>query len=134
ALVVFGTLAKPGELWTPDGVVRYGLLLHVLDGDTVYHVLGTAWSLSIEVAFYLALPLIAWLAGRTLGGRHGASAHPAALALLTVAAAAITDQVITPLVVANGQAPAIAGFTLPGAFGPVAAGMALAVGRTSRRD
>src|SRR4051812_6931780 len=134
ALVVFGTLAKPGELWTADGVVRYGLLLHVLDGDTVYHVLGTAWSLSIEVAFYLALPLIAWLAAGTVRGRHGAWAHLAVLAALTIAAAAVTDQVITPLVVANGEDPAIAGFTLPGAFGPFAAGMALAVVSTSRRD
>jgi len=38
ALAFFGTLAKPNELWTADGVVRYGFLLQVFDKDTVYHV------------------------------------------------------------------------------------------------
>jgi peptidoglycan/LPS O-acetylase OafA/YrhL len=132
ALVVFGTLMKPDELWTPDGVVRYGLLLQTFDVDTVYHILGTAWSLSIEGAFYLVLPIVAWLIATFLARRAGVLAHLALIALLATVAAASNALVIAPLESAAGQDPALAGFALAGSFGPFAAGMALAVVTVSR--
>jgi peptidoglycan/LPS O-acetylase OafA/YrhL len=52
---------------------------------TVYEGLGVAWSLCVEVSFYLALPLYA-LAVRRLASRRGGI--PAELALLTGLAAA----------------------------------------------
>jgi peptidoglycan/LPS O-acetylase OafA/YrhL len=140
ALVVFGTLAKPNELWTPDGIVRYGLLLQVFDGDTVYHVLGTAWSLSIEVGFYLALPLLAAVAARAVAGspaaggerRASLARHLLLLAGLTVAAWAVRVLVLAPIAGASGEDPDLAGFTVVGSFAPFAAGMALAVVSVSR--
>jgi peptidoglycan/LPS O-acetylase OafA/YrhL len=133
ALVLFGTLAKPGELWTPDGLVRYGLLLQVFDANTVYHVLGTAWSLSIEVAFYLALPVLAWFVARLAGRPPGALRHLAVIAGLTIAAICLRNEVVAPLFGAAGGDPNLAGFTLAGSFTPFAGGMALAVLTVSRR-
>ncbi|HEU4673929.1 MAG TPA: acyltransferase [Candidatus Limnocylindrales bacterium] len=132
ALLVFGTLAKPEELWTPDGLVRYGLLVQVFDADTVYHVLGTAWSLSIEGAFYLALPLLAWLVASLLGRSTGPLRHLAVIAGLTAVAIALRNAVVAPLLDAAGQDPNLAGFTLAGSFQPFAGGMALAVVAVSR--
>jgi len=68
ALAVFGTLAQPGLLWSPTGVIRYFLLLQLFDLATIYHVLATAWTLSIEMSFYLSLPLLAWAFAGVLGG------------------------------------------------------------------
>lgn len=134
ALVVFGTLAQPDRLWTPDGVVRYGLLLQVFDADTVYHVLGTAWSLSIEVGFYLALPVLAWLIARILGAQRGLGRHLAILVGLVAIATALRYLVIARVQAAAGEDPGLAGFTLAGSFGPFAAGMALAAVTVSRRE
>jgi peptidoglycan/LPS O-acetylase OafA/YrhL len=142
ALIVFGTLAQPDLLWTPDGAVRYGLLLQVFDKDTVYHVLGTAWSLSIEVAFYLALPAIAWLAAQVVSrwtrrgngpeAGLGVGPHLALVAGLAAGAVALRDAVVAPLLSVAGRDPNLAGFTLAGSFSPFAAGMALAVLTVSR--
>ncbi|HEY3522062.1 MAG TPA: acyltransferase [Candidatus Limnocylindrales bacterium] len=132
ALAVFGTLAKPGELWTPDGLVRYGLLVQVFDADTVYHVLGTAWSLSVEGAFYLALPVLAWVVGGLLDRSPGPFRHLAILGALTAVAIAVRNAVVAPALGAAGQDPNLAGFTLAGSFQPFAAGMALAVLSVSR--
>ncbi len=133
ALAVFGTLAKPWELWTPDGLVRYGLLVQVFDADTVYHVLGTAWSLSIEAAFYLALPVLAWLVARLLGRSPGPRRHFAIIALLAAVAIGLRHLVVAPLLGAAGRDPNLAGFTLAGSFQPFALGMGLAVVTVSRR-
>ncbi|HET7027977.1 MAG TPA: acyltransferase [Candidatus Limnocylindrales bacterium] len=127
ALIAFGSLVKPGELWSADGVVRYGLLLQVFDADTVYHILGTAWSLSIEAGFYIALPVLAWVVARLLVRRGGPVAHLAIVGLLALAATGISSLVLRPLAAAAGQDPGMAGFTVAGSFGPFAAGMALAV-------
>ncbi|HEU4572283.1 MAG TPA: acyltransferase [Candidatus Limnocylindrales bacterium] len=149
ALVVFGTLAQPDRLWSPDGLVRYGLLLQVFDADTVYHVLGTAWSLSIEFAFYLALPVLAWLVARLLarvratGPADAPDARPrrvalvphlALIGLLTAAAITLRNVVVAPVLAAAGGDPNLAGFSLPGSFQPFATGMALAVVTVSRRE
>jgi peptidoglycan/LPS O-acetylase OafA/YrhL len=127
-------LAQPDQLWTPDGVVRYGLLLQVFDADTVYHVLGTAWSLSIEIGFYLALPILAWLIARVLGGRPGLGRHLGILVALLAAATALRYLVIGPVQAAAGEDPGLAGFTVAGSFGPFAAGMALAAVTVSRPE
>jgi peptidoglycan/LPS O-acetylase OafA/YrhL len=132
ALIVFGSLAKPDELWSVNGIVRYGLLLQVFDADTVYHILGTAWSLSIEAGFYVALPVLAWIVARLLARRGGPFVHLAIVGLVALAAALISTLVLRPLAAGAGQDPGMAGFTVIGSFGPFAAGMALAVVTVSR--
>ncbi len=134
ALVVFGTIARPNELWSPDGLVRYGLLLQVFDADTVYHVLGTAWSLSIEVAFYVALPFLAFVAARLLGRRPRLLPHVAVVVAMALLAEAARRFVVSPLEASAGEDPTLAGFTLVGSFAPFAAGMVLAVLSVSRLD
>lgn len=40
-----------------EGIVRYFGFLQVYDSDTAVRMIGQAWSLDVEVVFYLALPL-----------------------------------------------------------------------------
>ena len=147
ALVVFGTLAHPHTLWTPAGVVRYFLLLQLFDYGTIYHVLGTAWTLSIEMSFYLALPLLAATFARLLSGlerrpaasadRHApiearrprATSHLAAIAGFAVAGVVLTRLVVQPLYAALGQNPQLGYFTVLDAAPMFAGGMALAAVR-----
>jgi peptidoglycan/LPS O-acetylase OafA/YrhL len=70
ALAVFAVLlpawvngATGSEWW-----VYFGLL-QVYSETWILHGLGVAWSLSTEVAFYIVLPLLAYLGLRTLGRR-----------------------------------------------------------------
>jgi peptidoglycan/LPS O-acetylase OafA/YrhL len=132
ALAAFGTLTAAETLWSPDGIVRYGLLLQVFDTDTVYHVLGTAWSLSIEVTFYLVLPALAWAVSRLLGTRPGLIRHLAIVAGIAAAGIVVREAVLAPIYAAAGTDPGLVGFTLPGSIEPFAAGMALAVVTVSR--
>lgn len=133
-LAVYGTLVAPGQLWSIDGLVRYGLLQQVYQQSSVYHIVGTAWTLSIEAAFYLSLPLIAAAIARLLGERPSLARHLAILAGLAVGMAAIAALVLRPLFGAFGEDPGMAGFTLAGSFEPFAAGMALAIVHAHRTE
>ncbi len=145
-LVVFGTLAHPGTLWTPVGVVRYFLLLQLFDYQTIYHVLGTAWTLALEMSFYLALPVLAAaFAGfisaierHTEEPRHGrrpglsrprAGSHLVAIAGFALGGIVLTRLLVQPLYAALGQDPRLGYFTLLDAAPMFAGGMALAAVR-----
>jgi peptidoglycan/LPS O-acetylase OafA/YrhL len=133
-LAVYGTLVAPGQLWSIDGLVRYGLLQQVYQQSSVYHIVGTAWTLSIEAAFYLSLPLLAAAIARLLGERPSLARHLAILAGLAVGMAVIAALVLRPLFSALGEDPGMAGFTLAGSFEPFAAGMALAILHAHRSE
>lgn len=140
ALIVYGTIAKPGDLWGGDGPLRYGLLLQIYDGQTVYHVLATAWTLALEATFYLALPLLAMLVARFVvtGAQAprspgvGLARHLAALGAIVIASYGLTWLGLAPLYRTVGEQPGMAAFTLPGSFDLFAAGMVVAIVRAHR--
>ena len=133
-LAVYGTLVAPGSLWSIDGLIRYGLLQQIYQESTVYHIVGTAWTLSIEAAFYLCLPILSAAISRLLDGRPSLTRHLAILVGLAVGMEAIATFVLHPLYRAFGEDPGMAGFTLAGAFEPFAAGMALAILHAHRAE
>ncbi|MEA2412393.1 MAG: hypothetical protein QOC77_2954 [Thermoleophilaceae bacterium] len=87
--------------------------------------IGTAWSLSTEVAFYLLLPLFAWAVARFARRRIGVE--------LAVLAGLAVASVVARALVANAERGAVFGqastfpITLGGTFLWFALGMALAV-------
>jgi peptidoglycan/LPS O-acetylase OafA/YrhL len=78
-----------GRLTNPSLLLRAALLVQNYDPRTMLTGIGPAWSLAVEVVFYLILPLLAWLAWR-LGSARGRSGRvivalaPPALLLLWV--------------------------------------------------
>jgi peptidoglycan/LPS O-acetylase OafA/YrhL len=99
-----------GDWWRYYGLVQVYDRLHIVQG------LGPAWSLAIEVTFYLALPLYA-LAVRRLGARQELAVL-AVLATLSVAARTYM----------HAEHPDVSfSFWLPGTFLWFALGMGLAV-------
>jgi peptidoglycan/LPS O-acetylase OafA/YrhL len=84
--------------------------------------IGPAWSLCIEVSFYLLLPLYAFAVVRALRR----SARPVALELGVLALLAVGSMGVHQLI-ARDAAIANSSFTLPGTFYLFAVGMALAV-------
>jgi peptidoglycan/LPS O-acetylase OafA/YrhL len=95
ALVLQTTLARDSAgalvsqaLNDPLVLARTLLLVQNYDPDTVLTGIGPAWSLAVEVVFYLTLPLLVALAyrlarhSRTRAGRRLAALAPAALLLV----------------------------------------------------
>jgi peptidoglycan/LPS O-acetylase OafA/YrhL len=89
-----------GRLTDPSLLLRAALLVQNYDPRTMLTGIGPAWSLAVEVVFYLILPLLAWLAWR-LGrarGRSGrvivALAPPALLLFVGLAGKAIAAFVV----------------------------------------
>jgi peptidoglycan/LPS O-acetylase OafA/YrhL len=51
------------EVQSLEGALRFGLFAQIYDGDTALKGVGQAWTLDVEVAFYVFLPLFAvWIA------------------------------------------------------------------------
>jgi peptidoglycan/LPS O-acetylase OafA/YrhL len=84
--------------------------------------ISPAWSLCIEVSFYLLLPLYALLIARVLGR----SSRPVALELGVLAVLALGSMGVHQLI-ARDASIANSAFTLPGTFYLFAIGMALAI-------
>ena len=115
-------------VFTPGGVVRYFGLLQVYDSDTVLGGIGQAWTLCIEAAFYLLVPLWA------LALRRGRAASRDAflrreLALLGGLVLLSTAWKLAPFheVPTFGRAPSPTNYTLPEYADHLALGMGLAV-------
>ncbi len=133
-LAVYASLAAPGQLWSVEGLLRFGLLQQAYQHATVYHILATAWTLSVEVSFYVALPLLAAVLARAAGPQPGLARHLASLAGLVMLMIGVARLVVAPLESRIGEDPAMAGFSLPGAFLPFATGMAIAIVHVHRRE
>jgi peptidoglycan/LPS O-acetylase OafA/YrhL len=128
ALVVIAVVVgRDAILDMPSGLVYFGFL-QAYDRDTFTGGIGQAWTLSVEVAFYAALPLIA-LAGARLGGRDRRAVLRRQAALL--AGLALVSLVWRLLVLAL-TVPSDAAYypllsALPTQLDTFACGMALAV-------
>jgi peptidoglycan/LPS O-acetylase OafA/YrhL len=107
---------------------RYYGLSQIYAPQTLLGGLSVAWSLCVEISFYLALPLFAWLAARVVGRRRGGDAARVQLALIAIAGvgslalrSALSGTLTAPV---NGTLALVA---LPGLLDWFAIGMALAV-------
>jgi peptidoglycan/LPS O-acetylase OafA/YrhL len=103
AALVLDTVLRPGgsvgTLTDPLLLLESMLFVQNYDPDQVVTGIGPAWSLNVEVVFYLLLPLLAWaaiaLARRT--SRVAAALAPAAFLLLVgLAGKAIAAWVVPP--------------------------------------
>ena len=120
ALTVLAIYPGVRGAFTGEWPIFYGFA-QVYSTDTVLDGISPAWTLGTEIAFYAALPIYAWVVGRSLRDRPGAMRLE--LVLLAVLAAAS----VAARTVANTGDFGTLGLTLPGTFAWFAVGMALAV-------
>lgn len=115
-------------VFTPGGVVRYFGLLQVYDSDTVLGGIGQAWTLCIEAAFYVLLPLWALSLRRRPAASRDAFLRRE-LALLAGLVLVSTAWKLLPFheVPTFGEPPSPTNYTLPEYADHLALGMALAV-------
>jgi len=106
----------------PDAVVYYGLF-QGYDAGRFTGGIGPAWTLTIEIAFYALLPLLALAMARVGGGARGELAMLAGLA----AASLLFKALVVALVDAGAPAYLVLLSALPAQLDTFAAGMALAV-------
>ncbi|MBU3739673.1 MAG: acyltransferase, partial [Rhodoferax sp.] len=119
ALLTYALLLPEPARWQHFGV--HLLMAHTLQSTAIaFHYNPAFWSLPPEVEFYLALPLLAWLARR----RPGPALLPAALLLhlLLVLAAAPGDPPDSPRVIASVHLPGLLVEFLLGAAAAALAG------------
>jgi peptidoglycan/LPS O-acetylase OafA/YrhL len=108
------------------------LLLQIYPGGTFQKGISLAWSLAVEMSFYLVLPWLAALAARWLAGRVGVDQR-ARLLLWGLAGSALLSFAWRLAIEATGL-PRQALLWLPGSFQPFALGMVAAtVSEWSRR-
>jgi peptidoglycan/LPS O-acetylase OafA/YrhL len=115
------------DLW------RYVGLVQIYRGATLEQGLPGAWSLDVEVTFYVALPILAWVAAR-MAHRSGRSRFEPQVALIVGLGLGslllrwmLTGSLIAP--VASGRL--VLATALPGTIDWFALGMALAVLRAA---
>jgi peptidoglycan/LPS O-acetylase OafA/YrhL len=97
-----------GALTDPGLLLRAGLFVQEYTPSTLQIGIGPAWSLAVEVVFYVTLPLlvlVAWTLTRRAGtqtGRIGAALTPAALLLIVGLAGRWTTGHVFPARVSDG--------------------------------
>ena len=126
ALTVLAIYPGLPGVFGPEWWKFYGLL-QVYDTGTADEGLGIAWSLCIELSFYLVLPVYAWATRRATRAMSGAQRVRFQLALLAILAAC---SIALRVAVQN----TIVQITLPTFFYWFALGMALAVSSVALRD
>ena len=103
--------------------VYFGLL-QSWSKDTIIAGIGVAWSLSVEMAFYVLLPVYALLMAKLLGGRDRDSQARLELRLLVASAvAAIAIRTVVNLI----SPTSVFGNQLPGTWTWFTGGLVLAV-------
>lgn len=125
ALTVMGLLvsAQVPLVFSENWWVYYGLL-QSWSSTTILGGIGVAWSLSVELAFYVLLPLLAWASARWLRGREPSTQVRWELWVLGGSAAvAVAGRILVRALMPDS----VYGNTLPGMWAWFAGGMALAV-------
>lgn len=128
-VIVTLILGLEATVFTPSGIVTYFGFLQVYDIGTVVGGIGQAWTLCIEVSFYIALPIWAFFARRMLprsGRRQMISGELWALAAL-FGASFLWQLFVSPLFLPGDQGYLIAQISLPAFADQFALGMAMAV-------
>ena len=125
ALTILGLVvsAQVPLVFSDKWWVYYGLL-QSWSSTTILGGIGVAWSLSVELAFYVLLPVLAYLSGRWLQGRHPERQVRAELWALGLSALAALS--VRAVVIATNE-QTVYGNTLPGMWAWFAGGMVLAV-------
>lgn len=129
-VIVTLVLGLQATVFTPSGIVTYFGFLQVYDIGTVIGGIGQAWTLCIEVSFYLALPVWAFFARRLLprGGGRRQMLRGELWALAALFAASVLWQlIISPLFIPGDRGYLIAQISLPAFADQFALGMAMAV-------
>ncbi len=125
ALIVLGVLEPH---WTPgvfgDHWWVYFGLLQSWNPDWIAGGIGVAWSLSVEMAFYVLLPLYALIAARALGGRDRDGQARIELIVLGASAAVA---LVARILVHSAAPDSVYGNSFPGNWAWFAAGLSLAV-------
>ena len=128
-VIVTLMLGLEASVFTPSGIVTYFGFLQVYDIGTVVGGIGQAWTLCIEVSFYIALPIWAFFARRLLprgGRRQMIRGELWALAAL-FCASFLWQLVVSPLFLPGDRGYLIAQISLPAFADQFALGMAMAV-------
>jgi peptidoglycan/LPS O-acetylase OafA/YrhL len=126
ALTAAVLLLGLSEVRSAGGVARFYGFAQIYDADTWLKGVGPAWTLNVEIAFYLFLPLYAFGVARLLGGRLGwLRAEVVGIASLVVGSAAY-KLVILLTTPGNERAPTSIHW-LPSYLDQFALGMGLAV-------
>jgi peptidoglycan/LPS O-acetylase OafA/YrhL len=124
-------VALPATAVLGPNLWRYYGLAQIYDPNTVFGGLGVAWSLAVEVSFYLLLPFLA-LGLRSLAVRAGRDSiwRGQLLPLVLLAAASLLIRILLArsLTASVAQAHLVTATALPGSLDWFAAGMMLAVG------
>lgn len=122
ALTVLAIYPGLQGVFTDEWWVYYGFL-QIYQSDTFVNGIPPAWTLCVEVSFYLLLPLYAVALRRVCRGWALAQVVRIELAVLGVLA--LASVAFRTVAIASG--PTVVFTWLPGMFGWFAAGMALAV-------
>jgi peptidoglycan/LPS O-acetylase OafA/YrhL len=129
-VIVTLMLGLEATVFTPSGIVTYFGFLQLYDIDTLIGGIGQAWTLCIEVTFYIAVPIWAFLARRVLPGRAGRQqmirGELWALGAL-FAASFLWQLLIAPSFGPGDRGVLIANYALPAFADQFALGMAMAV-------
>jgi peptidoglycan/LPS O-acetylase OafA/YrhL len=122
ALAVIAFWSDLQELQSAGGALRYGLFAQVYDSQTALRGMGQAWSLDVEVAFYVVMPLFALAISRARTFRA------AVLGCLGFAAVGVLWKALA-LGVVDYSTPGTAAwfYTLPGHMDALGGGMLVAV-------
>jgi len=125
ALTVLAVLHGRDEVFSGTGPITYYGLLQGYDADTVTGGIGQAWTLSVEVAYYVVLPFLAIGIARLLGPGRGLRGELLALGGLVALSLAWKAGVLW--VVASDDATRVPlSLALPAQLDHFALGMALA--------
>ncbi len=130
ALPIVALALAEWEVFTPKGAVTYfGFLQIYGSGTTIVGGIGQAWTLCVEVAFYLALPVWALLARRLpAGGGAGALVRGELLALGALLALSLAWKLLAAELLEPGDRGYLsAQIVLPAFADQFALGMGLAV-------
>jgi peptidoglycan/LPS O-acetylase OafA/YrhL len=89
--------AVAGPLIDPSTLAADFFLVQTYHADTIWTGVVPAWSLTVEVAFYLVLPLLALLAG-ALARTRGGAARAAVIPIVLILGVGFLGKILVPLV------------------------------------
>ena len=121
-VALVGLTALTGSEVATQHPLEFVTLTQYLHPELINQFLSPAWTLWVEICFYLALPLVAWFLSLVPGRRR-------VVALLLIALASVSLRVVTVAFMASRPDPAAWGallYVLPALFWAFVPGMILA--------